>query len=73
VYSAPIVRESFESSRVLGVEKVYLKEGFFLPIQNIVQFIIPDFYGNCPHGRATHTLPHHFCRKRHDGGLLFPG
>ena len=29
-----------------GVDQVWQKEGWFIPWQNLVQFIIPDFFGN---------------------------
>ena len=41
----PMLRELFHSSRIAD-PAAWLKEGWFLPWQNLVQFVAPDFFGN---------------------------
>lgn len=40
----PLLRFLFTASRMAGAE--YLHEGFFIPIQHLVQFFAPDYFGN---------------------------
>lgn len=41
----PIFRELLHSSRI-GDAAVWLKDGWFLPWQHLIQFVAPDFFGN---------------------------
>ncbi len=42
---APFIQLLTESSRFID-SSIWLKEGWFLPWQHLVQFIVPDFFGN---------------------------
>jgi hypothetical protein len=41
----PTMRLIYHSSRIIDVS-AWLKDGWFLPWQNLIQFIAPDFFGN---------------------------
>jgi len=45
VHWIPFLSELQDSSR-LQYGSLFKEEGFFLPFQNLVQFIVPDFFGN---------------------------
>jgi len=45
IHWIPFFSQISESSRVL-YGSLFKEEGFFIPLQNIVQFVVPDFFGN---------------------------